>query len=59
MDAHVVELGSGGSEIDLDVSKALAIGQLGEGHAEELIEARELLDLVVATISIDARLETT
>ena len=31
-----------------DVAQALAIGQLGEGHAEVLVETREPLDLVLA-----------
>jgi hypothetical protein len=40
-----------------DVSETLAIGQLGEGHAEELIETEEVLDLAVAAVSADTRLE--
>jgi hypothetical protein len=37
-----------------DVAKTLAIGELGEPHAQELIPCAEALALVVATIAIHA-----
>src|SRR3989304_2284251 len=41
----------------LDVAKTLAIGQLGEGHCQKLIPAREALEIVVASITGDAFLK--
>jgi len=35
-----------GSQLDLDIAQGLAVSQLGKGHGEELIQAREVLDLV-------------
>jgi hypothetical protein len=35
-----------GTQVDLDVAQGLAVGQLGKGHGEELVQAREVLDLV-------------
>ena len=37
-----------------DVSQALPVGQLREGHRVELIEARERLDLVLAAVAPNA-----
>jgi len=53
-DAHVVELPVGRAQACLDVPQALAIGQLGESHAQVLVPAREALDLVVAVVALDA-----
>jgi hypothetical protein len=55
--AGVVEFFLKGVETSFDVSKALAIGQLSEGHAEKLIEAREVASPSVATIASDATVE--
>ena len=55
--ASVVEFFLKGVETSFDVSKALAIGQLSEGHAEKLIETREVASPPVATISSDATIE--
>ena len=38
------------AQIDFDVAQRFAIGQLGEGHGEELVQAREVLDLVFAVV---------
>ena len=46
--AHVVQPSGLGAQIDLDVAKGLAIGQLSERHGKELVQAREVLDLVFA-----------
>ncbi len=35
---------------NLDVAQRLAVGQLGEGHGEELVQTREVLDLVFAVV---------
>ena len=37
-----------GAQIDLDTAQRLAVSQLGKGHGEELIQTREVLDLVFA-----------
>ena len=55
--AHVIELGALRPQAGLDVAQALAVGQLGEGHAEILIEAGKALDLVVAAIAFDTTAE--
>ena len=52
--AHVVELAPLGAQACLDVAQALPVGQLGEGHAAELVEAGERLDLVMAPVAPDA-----
>lgn len=52
--SHVVEPALHGPKAGLDIAKAFAIGQLGEGQAEELIETREALDLEVAAVASDA-----
>src|SRR5450631_3475979 len=56
-DTHVIELALLCPQTGFDVPQALAIGQLGKGHAEILFEAGELLDLVVAVVAIDALME--
>jgi hypothetical protein len=56
-EAHVVELGLSHAEAGLNVSQALPEGELGEGQAEELIPAREGLDLVVAPVAVHAGAE--
>jgi hypothetical protein len=40
-----------GAKIDLDIAQRLAVGQLGEGHGKELIETREVFDLVFAPMA--------
>jgi hypothetical protein len=47
----MVKLGLHGSQAGLDVSQALLVGQLREGHAQELILATEARDLSIAPIS--------
>ena len=48
---HVIQPLGLGTQIDLDVAQRLAVGQLGEGHGQELVHAGELLDFVIATVS--------
>jgi hypothetical protein len=48
--AHVVQPLGLRTQVDLDVAQGLAVGQLGEGHGEELVQAREVLDLVFAPV---------
>jgi hypothetical protein len=49
-DAHVIQLGANGPQARLDVAQAFPERQLREGHAEKLIEAGELLDLVLSPV---------
>src|SRR3990170_2990772 len=44
--AHVIELSPDGPQAGFDVPQAFAKRQLGEGHAEELVETGKSLDLV-------------
>jgi hypothetical protein len=50
----VIELSSDGPQAGFDIPQAFAKRQLREGHAEELVEAGETQDLVVAPIPADA-----
>jgi hypothetical protein len=52
-DTHVVELGVLGAQAGLDVAQALAVAELGEGHAQVLIETGKALHLVMAAIALD------
>src|SRR5665647_1028114 len=45
---HVIKPSGLGAQVDLDVAQGLAVGQLGECHGEELVQTREVLDLVFA-----------
>ena len=38
------------TQIDFDATQRLALGQLSEGHGQELVHAGEVLDLVIATL---------
>ena len=49
--SHVIQPLGLGTQIDFDVAQRLAVGQLSEGHGQELVHAGELLDLVIATVS--------
>jgi hypothetical protein len=46
-----------GTKVSTDVTQALAIGELAKGHAQELIQAGEALDVAVAVTKVDADLE--
>jgi hypothetical protein len=51
---HVVKLGLGHAQADLNIPQALAKGQLGKGHAQILVPTGEAFDLVVAVVALDA-----
>ncbi len=51
---HVVELLGLHPQAGLDVAQALAKGQLREDHDQQLLEAGEALDLVLAVVPSDA-----
>lgn len=50
---HVIELGRLSAQSGFDVA-GLLVGQLRKGHAQVLVEAVELLDLVLAVVSSNA-----
>jgi hypothetical protein len=51
---HVVQPLGLGTQVDLDVSKRLPIGQLDECHRKELIQTREVVNFVIAPMFGDA-----
>ena len=44
-------------QADLDIAQALAVGELGEGHAKELVETGKGFDVAVALITPDTAAE--
>jgi len=48
---HVIELALHGAEAGLDVTQALAVGQLREGHGQVLVPARKPSQVRVAAIT--------
>src|SRR6185295_4214091 len=52
-DAQVIEPRALRTQAGLDVAQALAIRQLGERHAQELIEAAEAAHVEVALMLVD------
>ena len=52
--SHVVELGVQSLQTGFDFTQTLALGKLGKRHAEVLVETPGILDLVVASIALDA-----
>jgi hypothetical protein len=49
----MIELLPAGTEASLNITKALPVGELGEGHAKILVKTRKALDLVVTLITIN------
>ena len=56
-DACMIKFGSQSSQAGFDIAKALSVSELGEGHTEELIVAREFSDSIVALIPLNAFVE--
>lgn len=52
-ETHMIKFSLSRTKTCFDVSKALPIRQLSEGHTEKLVPAREMFDLVVAVVSLD------
>jgi len=52
-DSHVIELGGLCSQTDFDIPQTFPVSHLGKGHAEQLIQGRETLGLVIAVIPVD------
>lgn len=53
-ESHVVKLRGLTAQAGFDIAETFAVGQLGEGHAQELIEAGKLLYLVFPSIAGNA-----
>ena len=56
-ETHVIELGLLSAQTGLDIAETGAFGELSKNQTEELIPAREILDVPVALVSIDAKLK--
>ena len=56
-EAEVIEFGLDGIQTGFDIAQAVSIGELSERHAEELIEAGELPDTIIALVPTDAAIE--
>ena len=52
--AQVVEFVPVCAQGDFDIAQALAVGELGEGQAQELVEAGKGFDVAVAVVVLDA-----
>lgn len=52
--SHMVEFGFHRAQTSFDIAEAFPISQLSESHAEELVQARKFLNLVIAMITIHA-----
>jgi hypothetical protein len=53
-ESGVIQLRIQNAETDFDVPQTLAVGELCEGHAQELIQAREGLDFEIASMTSNA-----
>ena len=57
--AHVIELAGRGSQAGFNVSQTFAIGELCEGHAQELIPTRKAAQPLIAAVARHAPAELT
>lgn len=53
----MVEFGSQSSQARFDIAKAFSVSELGKGHTEELVVAREFSHPVIALIPLNAFVE--
>jgi hypothetical protein len=53
----VVKLGLLGAQTRFDIAQAATIGQLSEEQTKELIPTREVFDVTIALVTIDANLK--
>jgi hypothetical protein len=53
----MIELGLHRSKASGDVAQTLSIGELGEGHAVKLVEARERTYPAIASVSLNTLVE--
>ena len=54
---HVIEFPLSRAQTSFDVPEAFPIGQLSESHAEKLVPARKVFDLVVAVVTLNTFLK--
>ena len=52
--AHVIKLVSHCTQAALNVTKTLTVGELGKGHAQELIQTCERANAIISVVSINA-----
>jgi hypothetical protein len=53
----VIELGLLGAKASFDIAQAAAIGELSKQETKELIPTREVFDVTIALVAIDANLK--
>jgi hypothetical protein len=53
----MIEFGLLAAKTGFDVAQAAAISELSKGQAEELIPTREVFDVAIALVTIDASLK--
>jgi hypothetical protein len=53
----MLKLGWLGAKTSFDIAQAAAISELSEHQAKELIPTREILDVTIALVAIDANLK--
>jgi hypothetical protein len=53
----MIESGLLGAQTRFDIAQAAAISELGEQQAKELLPTREVLDVTIALVAIDANLK--
>jgi len=53
----MIEFGLLGAKTSFDIAQAAAISELSEQQAKELIPTREILDVTIALVAIDANLK--
>jgi hypothetical protein len=53
----MIKLGLLGPKTGFDIAETFAIGELRKGQTKELIPAREIFDVAIALVSIDANLK--
>src|ERR1039458_6918172 len=53
----MIQLALQRTQTGFDVAQTFAVGQLGEGHGQILIPARQLLQVAITTVAGDALLE--
>jgi hypothetical protein len=56
-ETHVIQLGLLGAQAGFDIAKTFAVRELSKGQTQELIPTREIFDVAIALIAIDANLK--
>ena len=54
---HVIQPRGLGTQVDLNIAQALAVGELGKVHGQELIQTRKIFDFVIARVARHAARE--